>query len=213
MEIKASYLAIAGGIEATCGDALLGVLKERGRGFASDSETWAELRLMLEQIKTEVKGIENVHKEMREAVKDRNGDAFSALCQELERSAARIAGDWIRASVMAKIALEDPELPEEEPERSTYYEYKGDMTPEEYEKFRAAIDKDRARLEEIRLRRKEIAAAPRSDKVFLDLSEEDDELSREEAEIIDALEAVGIIIDAESDGPRLLEVSAEPQGK
>ena len=40
MEIKASYLAITGGVEATRADALLGILKERGRGFASDSETW-----------------------------------------------------------------------------------------------------------------------------------------------------------------------------
>lgn len=113
MEIKASYLAIAGGIEATRADALLGILKERGRGFASDSETWAELRLTLDTIKSEVGDIEKVHKEMWSAVKDRNGDAFSALCQEFERSAARLAGDWARASVMAKISLEDPELPPE----------------------------------------------------------------------------------------------------
>ena len=105
MEIKASYLAIAGGIEATRADALLGILKERGRGFASDSETWAELRLTLDTIKSEVGDIEKVHKEM--------WSAFSALCQEFERSAARLAGDWARASVMAKISLEDPELPPE----------------------------------------------------------------------------------------------------
>jgi len=139
MEIKASYLAIAGGIEATRADALLSVLKERGRGFASDSESWAELRLMLETIKREVGDIEKVHKEMWSAVSDRNTDAFSALLQEFERASARLAGDWARASVMSKIALEDPELPAE---------------PTEEER----IEADRERLFNIRAKRDGILA-------------------------------------------------------
>lgn len=113
MDIKASYLAISGGVEAVRADALLGILKERGRGFASDSETWAELRLALTLIKKQTSDIEKVHNAMWETVKDRNGDAFSAFCQEFERSAAALSGDWVRASVLAKIALEDPELSEE----------------------------------------------------------------------------------------------------
>ena len=125
MEIKASYLAITGGVEATRADALLGILKERGRGFASDSETWAELRLSLTLLKKQTSDIEKVHNEMWEAMKDGNGDAFSALCQEFERSAARLSGDWVRASVLAKIALEDPELPEEEPEEETAEDQEG----------------------------------------------------------------------------------------
>jgi len=100
-----SYLAIASGIETTRADALLSILKERGRGFASDGESWAELRLMLEKIKTEIKAVEDVHKEMWSAVKERNADAYYALCQEFERSSAYLAGDWAWASVMAKIAM------------------------------------------------------------------------------------------------------------
>lgn len=113
MEIKASYLAISGGVESMRADALLGILKERGRGFASDSETWAELRLSLTNLENQTKNIKKVHDEMWDAVKDRNQDAFSALCQEFERAAATLSGEWARASVLAKIALEDPELPEE----------------------------------------------------------------------------------------------------
>lgn len=81
MEIKPSYLAIAGGIEATRADALLGILKERGRGFASDSETWAELKMALETIAKDTKDIGAVHTEMWAAVKDRSEDAFAALLQ------------------------------------------------------------------------------------------------------------------------------------
>ena len=113
MDIKASYLAISGGVEAMRADALLGILKERGRGFASDSETWAELRLSLTNLEKQTKNIKKVHDEMWAAVEDRNEDAFSALCQEFERAAATLSGEWARASVLAKIALEDPELPEE----------------------------------------------------------------------------------------------------
>ena len=113
MEIKASYVSLMGGIEATRGDAILGILKERGRGFASDSETWAVLKASVEDLKKQQTDIEKVHKEMWDAVKLREPDAFAALLQQFERSAATIAGEWVRASVMAKIALEDPALPEE----------------------------------------------------------------------------------------------------
>lgn len=50
--------------------------------------------------------IEKVHKEMWDAVKDHNGDAFCALAQEFERSAARLAEEWTNTSVLAKIAVE-----------------------------------------------------------------------------------------------------------
>ena len=167
MEIKASYLAIAGGIEATRADALLGILKERGRGFAADSETWAELRLMLETIQSQAKAIGTVHSEMWASVKDRNDDAFSALLQEFERSAARLSGDWARISVMAKIALEDPELPPE-------------PTREEQ------IEADRERLFRIRAKRDNIMAVlPYAQgELATDLVNEANAINAEEGEIL-----------------------------
>lgn len=129
MNIRPSNLAIAAGIETTKADALLGVLKERGREFASDSETWAEFKLKLDAIKGQVTAIESVHKEMWSAIKDRNPDAFAALSEEFERNAFNLAGEWVRLSVMAKIALDDPELPEEnEEETSAEYVMGGEET-------------------------------------------------------------------------------------
>ena len=268
MEIKASYLAISGGVESMRADALLGILKERGRGFASDSETWAELRLSLTNLEKQTKNIKKVHDEMWAAVEDRNEDAFSALCQEFERAAATLSGEWARASVLAKIALEDPELPEEPTKeekiaedqerlaevrkkladirdllptisqggarealeiqesrldneeqeivvrltaagaalkvaetekRSTYYEYAGDMTPEEHEAFQKRVDEEREHLKSIRARRQKLAEEMRQienkrSHKYTVLKKQDNDLRVEEADIETALEDAGVVV-------------------
>lgn len=267
MEIKASYLAISGGVESMRADALLGILKERGRGFASDSETWEELRLSLTNLEKQTKNIKKVHDEMWAAVEDRNEDAFSALCQEFERAAATLSGEWARASVLAKIALENPELPEEPTKeekiaadqerlavvrekladvrellpaasggarealeaeerrldneeqeiivrltaagtalkvtetekRSTYYEYAGDMTPEEYEAFQKRVDEEREHLKSIRARRQKLAEEMRQienkrSHKYTVLKKQDNDLRVEEADIETALEDAGVVV-------------------
>ena len=95
-----------GNLQAAMAEMLEGVMQERGRGFASDREAWAELKERLENIAAATKNIEKVHKEMWDAVKDHNGDAFCALAQEFERAAAMIALEWAAGAVMAKIAVE-----------------------------------------------------------------------------------------------------------
>lgn len=108
-----SYIAIAGGVESTRTEALCCILKERGRGYASDKEVWAELKLQLDLVKDAIKDAENVHKEMWKAIKESNEDAVAAFMQEFERGASKLAGAFIRISATAKIALEDPEIPQE----------------------------------------------------------------------------------------------------
>lgn len=180
MDIKASYLAISGGVESMRADALLGILKERGRGFASDSETWAELRLSLTNLENQTKNIKKVHDEMWDAVKDRNPDAFSALCQEFERAAATLSGEWARASVLAKIALEDPELPEE-------------PTPEE----KIAADQERLAVVREKLAdiRELLPAAKGGAREALEAEER--RLDNEEQEIVVRLTAAGAALTPE----------------
>lgn len=96
---------LMGDLQAAVAEALIGTLRERGRGFASDREAWAELKECIERTKQMHSDIEKVHKEMWSAVKDRNGDAFTALAQEFERSATRLAEEWAQASALAKIAI------------------------------------------------------------------------------------------------------------
>lgn len=122
MEVS-SRVRLMGDMGAAITEAMTGTLRERGRGFASDREAWAELKECIERTKQMHSSLEKVHKEMWDAVKDRNGDAFTALAQELERSAARLAEEWAQTSALAKIAvlgesanevtIEDGDKPEE----------------------------------------------------------------------------------------------------
>lgn len=108
-----SYLAVASGIDSARAEALMPILKERKRGLASNAETWAELKVVLDRIKTKMGQAEREHKEMWDAVKDRNKDGFDILIDTFERSAADIAGEWVRLAALVKIAIDDPELPAE----------------------------------------------------------------------------------------------------
>ena len=96
---------LMGDVQAAVTEALTGTLRERGRGFASDREAWADLKECVERTKKMHSDIEKVHKEMWSAVTDHNGDAFAALSQEFERSATRLAEEWAQTSALAKIAV------------------------------------------------------------------------------------------------------------
>ena len=105
MDSVSSRVRLMGNIQAATTEAVAGTLTERRRGFASDREAWAELKESLERTKQMHSDLEKVHKEMWSAVKDRNGDAFSALSQEFERSSARLAEEWAQTCALAKIAV------------------------------------------------------------------------------------------------------------
>lgn len=123
MDRVSSRVRLMGDMGAAITETMTGTLRERGRGFASDREAWAELKECIERTKQMHSSLEKVHKEMWDAVKDRNGDAFTDLAQELERSAARLAEEWAQTSALAKIAvlgesanevtIEDGDEPEE----------------------------------------------------------------------------------------------------
>lgn len=100
-----SRVRLMGNLQSAVAEAVSGTMDERGRGFASDREAWAELKECIERANQMHKDIEKVHKEMWSAVKDRNGDAFAALSQEFERSAARLAEEWAQTTALAKIAV------------------------------------------------------------------------------------------------------------
>lgn len=96
---------LMGDMGAAITEAMTGTLRERGRGFASDREAWAELKESIERTKQMHSNLEKLHKEMWDTVKERNEDAFTALAQEFERSAARLAEEWAQTSALAKIAV------------------------------------------------------------------------------------------------------------
>ena len=73
---------LLGNLEHTTAELLEGMTEERGRGFASDNESWAALKGYLERAEKMRKDIEKVHKEMWDAIKDQNDDAYRALANE-----------------------------------------------------------------------------------------------------------------------------------
>lgn len=55
---------LMGDLQAAVTEALTGKLRERGRGFASDREAWAELKECVERTKKMHSDIEKVHKDI-----------------------------------------------------------------------------------------------------------------------------------------------------
>ena len=105
MSETSSRVRLMANLQAAVAEAVSGTMEERGRGFASDREAWAELKECIERTKQMHTDIEKVHKEMWSAVKDRNEDAFAALSQEFERSSRILAEERAQTPALAKIAV------------------------------------------------------------------------------------------------------------
>lgn len=87
MSYLSSGAQLLGNLEHTAAELLETTMQERGRGFASDNESWAEIKTHLERAKKATGDLEKVHKEMWDAIKDQNEDAYGALANELPRRA------------------------------------------------------------------------------------------------------------------------------
>lgn len=105
MDNLSAQQKLMGNMQATSAELLSDIMEERGRGFASDREAWAQLKENIENVESRMKAIKDVHKDMWSAVKDHNGDAFCALAGEFQRSAILLAMEWTNASVLANIAV------------------------------------------------------------------------------------------------------------
>ena len=105
MDNLSAQQKLMGNMQATSAELLSGIMEERGRGFASDREAWAQLKENIENVESRMKAIKDVHKDMWSAVKGHNGDAFCTLAGEFQRSAILLAMEWTNASVLANIAV------------------------------------------------------------------------------------------------------------
>ena len=91
MSETSSRVRLMANLQAAVAEAVSGTMEERGRGFASDREAWAELKECIERTKQMHTDIEKVH--------------FAALSQEFERSSRILAEEWAQTSALAKIAV------------------------------------------------------------------------------------------------------------
>lgn len=102
-------LELLGNVNAAIDTAAESYLEDRKRGFASDKEAWAELMATCGRAEDEGKKTAKLLKELWDAAKDRNDDAFRALVMEMQRASRLTAQSWATVGAMAKIAVEHTE--------------------------------------------------------------------------------------------------------
>ena len=81
------------------------LIHERGRGYSSDAEAWAELKKQLELLNEGMKDVLKIHKEMWDGLRDGNDDAVSAFCGQMARSAVQMSVEFARTAAMAEMAI------------------------------------------------------------------------------------------------------------
>lgn len=101
--MKASII-LASNLQNAMAELIKGVLDERGRGFASDKEAWAELKEHIETGKKMVGDAEKLHKEMWKAVMEKNPDAFGIIGDEIEHNAMNQAAVWVMIATVARLS-------------------------------------------------------------------------------------------------------------
>lgn len=82
------------------------LVNQRGRGFASDKESWADLRKRVEECDDLMKSIKTVQKDMWKAIRDNDPDAYGALVAELIRESMTMTVNWLGITAASKVALE-----------------------------------------------------------------------------------------------------------
>lgn len=64
MDNLSAQQKLMGNMQATSAELLSGIMEERGRGFASDREAWAQLKENIENVESRMKAIKDVHKDV-----------------------------------------------------------------------------------------------------------------------------------------------------
>lgn len=83
---------------------------QRGRGFASDKEAWAEMKAALERLDKLNTDVKKLHKEMWASIAEKNEDSVSAYTGEIERTAFALATEWLELAAVADMAAAGREL-------------------------------------------------------------------------------------------------------
>ena len=93
-------------LQAVVAEQVAALTEQRGRGFASDKESWADLRKRVEECDDLLKNIKNVQKDMWKAIRENDPDAYGALAAELVRESMTMTTNWLGIAAASKVALE-----------------------------------------------------------------------------------------------------------
>mgnify|MGYP004651597277 FL=1 len=93
-------------LQAVMAEQVSALTEQRGRGFASDKESWADLRKRVEECDDLLKNIKNVQKDMWKAIRENDPDTYGALAAELVRESMTMTTNWLGIAAASKVALE-----------------------------------------------------------------------------------------------------------
>lgn len=93
-------------LQAAVAEQVAALTEQRGRGFASDKESWADLRKRVEECDDLLKNIKNVQKDMWNAIRKNDPDTYGTLAAELVRESMTMTTNWLGIAAASKVALE-----------------------------------------------------------------------------------------------------------
>ena len=93
-------------LQAAVAEQVAALTEQRGRGFASDKESWADLRKRVEECDDLLKNIKNVQKDVWKAIRENDPDTYGALAAELVRESMTMTTNWLGIAAASKVALE-----------------------------------------------------------------------------------------------------------
>lgn len=93
-------------LQAAVAEQVAALTEQRGRGFVSDKESWADLRKRVEECDDLLKNIKNVQKDMWKAIRENDSDTYGALAAELVRESMTMTTNWLGIAAASKVALE-----------------------------------------------------------------------------------------------------------
>lgn len=82
-------------LQAAVAEAVAAMTEQRGRGYASDKESWADLAKRVEECDDLLKNIKKVQKDMWKAIRENDPDSYGALSAELLREALAMTMNWL----------------------------------------------------------------------------------------------------------------------
>lgn len=88
------YTMIRGGLQEVTKTVAQAVVQRTRRGFCSEGEQWAAILENLEQAEVSAKRAKTLHKELWDAIKAGEQDAYMVTMQEFERQAEMLAAQW-----------------------------------------------------------------------------------------------------------------------
>lgn len=93
-------------LDATIAESVGATMDARGRGFASATEAWGEIKKTLDSAKKAQTELGKLHDETWQQIIKENEDGITAMLREFYRAATNQAANLVQMAALSKIAME-----------------------------------------------------------------------------------------------------------